>query len=738
MDAIVNIFIRPERVQYSVHQLGPSPIHFGRNATPWHRNDFELTNPRGYKFKCSHWEPAEDFRPAKQLPCVVYLHGNQGCRLDASEFLPFFATYHVTLLVLDFTGAGQSEGPYISLGYHEQQDVETVVEHLVASGRISEICLWGRSMGAVTALLYAAKRGENNDRITALILDSPFANLLKLVPEVANSIDLPIPNFVRGGVMGVGMKMIRNSIQKKAGFDIKDLSPIDVVKHCRVPALFIHGESDDFIRPHHSQKLYKKYGGTFVEKKLLIVPGDHNSGRTAICLDSISSFLFLRFLTKEFKEQLNITSLSRVYTPPLLTTGKGEDEESTPADYPYFVLRRIPYPYQSQHMVPVLSLMVLVIKPTHVLVLQPFTGVALAKYPFMAPNAEYSVKGYYAPSTEDAEGNVFLLKVKDPPEDDGIVAWITIEAEAIVQKMEETVQKLLLKEIDVSKGFENEELVTKVENILRRLISQKVRRLFKEAHQNKKAWKGKNLFSLMFSLSRSLLDTIKYSYGNYSLFFPLPPSSSSFFLSSLRNALAARPRGDESDYSRVDGDIVQAIEESLEDVGVVRKEDTEGKARVREMMNRMFKEIYEEVWREQEEKERRRLEREKEEKEEMKEQMKELKNEALNQRKQEKSASSSSKRKDKGKKREKNHSRKNSVNDSSSSSSSEEQRGSQQPKKRVQQERPSPSPSSPLPVGQQLSVKELKALLQTNEVDCSFCLEKTELVELAKKHDLVA
>ncbi|KAL6077665.1 Serine aminopeptidase S33 [Balamuthia mandrillaris] len=650
----------------------------------------QLTNPRGYKFKCSHWEPAEDFRPAKQLPCVVYLHGNQGCRLDASEFLPFFATYHVTLLVLDFTGAGQSEGPYISLGYHEQQDVETVVEHLVASGRISEICLWGRSMGAVTALLYAAKRGENNDRITALILDSPFANLLKLVPEVANSIDLPIPNFVRGGVMGVGMKMIRNSIQKKAGFDIKDLSPIDVVKHCRVPALFIHGESDDFIRPHHSQKLYKKYGGTFVEKKLLIVPGDHNSGRTAICLDSISSFLFLRFLTKEFKEQLNITSLSRVYTPPLLTTGKGEDEESTPADYPYFVLRRIPYPYQSQHMVPVLSLMVLVIKPTHVLVLQPFTGVALAKYPFMAPNAEYSVKGYYAPSTEDAEGNVFLLKVKDPPEDDGIVAWITIEAEAIVQKMEETVQKLLLKEIDVSKGFENEELVTKVENILRRLISQKVRRLFKEAHQNKKAWK------------------------------------------------AARPRGDESDYSRVDGDIVQAIEESLEDVGVVRKEDTEGKARVREMMNRMFKEIYEEVWREQEEKERRRLEREKEEKEEMKEQMKELKNEALNQRKQEKSASSSSKRKDKGKKREKNHSRKNSVNDSSSSSSSEEQRGSQQPKKRVQQERPSPSPSSPLPVGQQLSVKELKALLQTNEVDCSFCLEKTELVELAKKHDLVA
>jgi alpha-beta hydrolase superfamily lysophospholipase len=41
--------------------------------------------------------------------------------------------------------------------------------------------LWGRSMGAVTAILYTAKFQFNTDKVMALVLDSPFADLWKLV-----------------------------------------------------------------------------------------------------------------------------------------------------------------------------------------------------------------------------------------------------------------------------------------------------------------------------------------------------------------------------------------------------------------------------------------------------------------------------------------------------------------------------------------------------------------------------
>lgn len=57
----------------------------------------------------------------------------------------------------DFSGCGLSEGEYISLGVHESDDLEVVVNYLRNSGKVSQIGLWGRSMGAVTALLYGAK-----------------------------------------------------------------------------------------------------------------------------------------------------------------------------------------------------------------------------------------------------------------------------------------------------------------------------------------------------------------------------------------------------------------------------------------------------------------------------------------------------------------------------------------------------------------------------------------------------
>ena len=57
----------------------------------------------------------------------------------------------------DFSGCGISDGEYISLGIHESDDLEAVIKFLRNSGKVSDIGLWGRSMGAVTALLYGAK-----------------------------------------------------------------------------------------------------------------------------------------------------------------------------------------------------------------------------------------------------------------------------------------------------------------------------------------------------------------------------------------------------------------------------------------------------------------------------------------------------------------------------------------------------------------------------------------------------
>lgn len=52
-------------------------------------------------------------------------------------------------------GSGLSDGEWVTLGAREVDDVGVAVGHLRSTGLTSAIGLWGRSMGAVTALLYA-------------------------------------------------------------------------------------------------------------------------------------------------------------------------------------------------------------------------------------------------------------------------------------------------------------------------------------------------------------------------------------------------------------------------------------------------------------------------------------------------------------------------------------------------------------------------------------------------------
>lgn len=69
-----------------------------------------------------------------------------------------------------------SEGEYISLGWYERDDLRHVVEYLRRCGLVSTIGLWGRSMGAVTAMMHA----DWDPSIAGLVLDSGFTSLKTL------------------------------------------------------------------------------------------------------------------------------------------------------------------------------------------------------------------------------------------------------------------------------------------------------------------------------------------------------------------------------------------------------------------------------------------------------------------------------------------------------------------------------------------------------------------------------
>ena len=66
--------------------------------------------------------------------------------------------------------------------------------------------MWGRSMGAVTTLMYADK----NHEIGCVVLDSPFSNLEKLSKELAEKHGGKLSFF-----SGIALSFLKSTIKEK-------------------------------------------------------------------------------------------------------------------------------------------------------------------------------------------------------------------------------------------------------------------------------------------------------------------------------------------------------------------------------------------------------------------------------------------------------------------------------------------------------------------------------------------
>ncbi|XP_055818148.1 uncharacterized protein LOC129887184 isoform X2 [Solanum dulcamara] len=244
----------------------------------YQRKDLEVKNSRDDILKCSHYMPL--IRPeGKPLPCVIYCHGNSGCRADASEAAIILLPSNITVFTLDFSGSGLSGGEHVTLGWNEKDDLRAVVEYLRTDGNVSLIGLWGRSMGAVTSLMY----GAEDPSIAGMVLDSPFSDLVDLMTELVDTYKIRLPKFT----VKFAIQYMRRVVLKKAKFDIAELNTIKVAKSCFVPVLLGHGVDDDFIQPHHSDRVFDAYMG---DKNIIKFEGDHNSPRPQFYFDSISIF----------------------------------------------------------------------------------------------------------------------------------------------------------------------------------------------------------------------------------------------------------------------------------------------------------------------------------------------------------------------------------------------------------------------------------------------------------------
>ena len=215
-ETLWKFIIRPPRDDYDEDNLG-HPVFMFKGKT-FLRKDYDLISSEGYIMKCSFFEPDEMNRPSQIMPVVLYLHGNSSSRLEGIGMLKELLKRDINLFVVDFPGCGLSEGEYISLGYHESHDLKILVDFIEKLPGVGYIGLWGRSMGAATTMIYS----HTDDRIKAIVMDSPFADFSLLAKELVLK-QIKLPNFLVEGAL----KIIKMTVKKKNGLDIEKLKPIE-------------------------------------------------------------------------------------------------------------------------------------------------------------------------------------------------------------------------------------------------------------------------------------------------------------------------------------------------------------------------------------------------------------------------------------------------------------------------------------------------------------------------------
>ncbi len=207
---------------------------------------------------CGWWMQA-----GESAPTVIVLHGVKKNRTDVLRTALMLRQTGFNVLILDGRAHGNSEGRFVTYGFNERRDVETVIEWLIAEKGIDRdlIGLAGESMGAAIALQVAA----HHSWIKAVWADSPFASLRRIASEYVRRVT-GLPDSVLTPVLWTTLRVANY----RGKFDVDLVDPLKMAAKIQAPVFLVHGTADQLIETEHSKNIYDALSG---KKELWFVEG---------------------------------------------------------------------------------------------------------------------------------------------------------------------------------------------------------------------------------------------------------------------------------------------------------------------------------------------------------------------------------------------------------------------------------------------------------------------------------
>lgn len=234
--------------------------------------DVELRTEDGLRLS-AWWMP--NGKP--QHPPVVILHGLGASKAHMIDYILFAQEQGNPTLAIDFRGHGDSDPSLTSIGFYESRDAAAAMRFVRERGAGDPV-LWGTSMGAVSAILAAARDGS----AAGVIADAPFDTYRNTVLHHAK--------LMYGLSEYPFVALAFPMIEGRARFRIADVDCLQAAGRIRSPMLVLAGEEDLRMPIPVVRSVYDQAAGP---KEFWVIPGEghENRGFGAEFRRKISEFL---------------------------------------------------------------------------------------------------------------------------------------------------------------------------------------------------------------------------------------------------------------------------------------------------------------------------------------------------------------------------------------------------------------------------------------------------------------
>ncbi|OHT16719.1 hypothetical protein TRFO_12978 [Tritrichomonas foetus] len=270
-----DVSLRPPRATYDLSNT--VCLIESRGGDIYIRKDYTFDNGDHMTLHGSLWHVKDNPRPTS---CIIFLHSLGTNQFECLNLVPFLCTPDLALFSFDFSGSGISEGDTIPLVGRGCHDVIAAANLLKTELNITQIGLWGRSMGAAIGLDTVSMTNE----FSCIVSDSAFASTENIVYDQAKLNGFP-KFFVK-----VAEPILKKEAEKIVGPALDVTYPLKDVTFSTTPLLMGHGKIDTFVPIQQAQQLFDRYGCS--DKQLYIFNAKHNTTRPNQWYETAARFVY--------------------------------------------------------------------------------------------------------------------------------------------------------------------------------------------------------------------------------------------------------------------------------------------------------------------------------------------------------------------------------------------------------------------------------------------------------------